>query len=136
MVFLILYSSQDLFSLSFILFSFFVKLLTTIHYPSPLHVCFLSFVPCFLFILCRLAVPFLLSFWPHHVFQPYQDAAVVASCIASLHRMRMTSFPIKREVSSLHPYSRKTAIRKNTLSCLCHRTSIKTKRGISAYQIH
>jgi hypothetical protein len=41
--------------LSFI-FIFFVYLLTTTQYLSPLHVCFLSFVSCFLFILCRLAV--------------------------------------------------------------------------------
>jgi hypothetical protein len=39
-------------------------------------------------------------FWPHYLFQSYRDAAVVASSIASLHKMKMTSFPIQREVSS------------------------------------
>jgi hypothetical protein len=68
---------------------------TPLHFMSAFLV---SFRASYLFFVRPAVLPFP-PFWPHYVFQSYRDAAVVASSIVSLHKMKTTTFPIQREVS-------------------------------------
>lgn len=111
-------------SLLFILYFVFIFLSSFLFPPSTPH----HFMSAFLVSFCAFYLFFVAFLFPPLFIltalclPPTLRTAIVASCIASLHKMEMTSFPIKREVSSLHPYSRRTAILDNTLFFLCHRT--------------